>query len=433
MIISINNIRTFCDHHEIPIARLTVLTGENSAGKTTFLSVIAALFDERFPFSPPFDTPPYSLGSYDTIATYKGGRYGRAKEIGIGFKDDTDSHEKVAYRSYAKYESRAGRVSLVELDVERGRYRLHLSFKDTKNLNISNAKATLEMEDGKRMSFDIELPMGLDEQSGTLSFQNALISGVFKKRGVEEPVPGEYFEGLMRLSNLSARIRAVSVAPIRTRPERTYSQAKQAFEPTGDHIPFVLDRLFTDDPSRSERHQITRALEQFGRESSLFESVSIKKLGTKSTDPFQVMIKLAGRSRNLIDVGYGVSQALPVVAQTVLENPNRMILMQQPEVHLHPKAQAALGSFFCQMVKAGKRTLVIETHSDFIVDRIRQEVASGVIPPEWVRVLFFHRDEYDTTVYPLRIDEEGNILDAPDFYRDFFLREELRLLERGSK
>ena len=163
----------------------------------------------------------------------------------------------------------------------------------------------------------------------------------------------------------------------------------------------------------------------------MFESVSISKLGSKATNPFQVMIQLAGRSRNLIDVGYGVSQALPVVTQTVLENPNTTILMQQPEVHLHPKAQAALGSFFCEMVKNGDRRLVVETHSDFIVDRIRQEVASGVVPAEWVSILFFHRIGYATTVHAMQLDKTGNLQNAPDVYREFFLREELRLLGRG--
>jgi predicted ATPase len=99
---------------------------------------------------------------------------------------------------------------------------------------------------------------------------------------------------------------------------------------------------------------------------------------------------------------------------------------------LHPRAQAALGSFFCQMVKAADRRLVIESHSDFIVDRVRQEVAAGTIPPDWVRIIFFHREGYETTVYPLRLDAEGNILDCPAFYREFFLREELRLLSRAG-
>ena len=428
MNIKCSNIRTFSGDFDIPVTQLTVLTGENSAGKTTFLSVVAALFDEQFPFNPPFDTAPYSLGSYDTIATYKGGRYGRAKQIGIGY--DTEGSGERRYNTYAKYESDEGRVALVDWETRLGNQHLHLLMTSDK-AKARNARVKITADEGKRASFDLEVPRSLGDQNTPLSLQNIILSGLFQKA---EGMKGgrEFFDSVIRLTSFNRGHRVVSVAPIRTRPQRLYSQAKQAFEPTGDHIPFVLDRLFTGNGDKSERRQIISALEQFGHESSLFESVSIKKLGTKGTDPFQVMIGLAGRSRNVIDVGYGVSQALPVVAEVILEHPNTTILMQQPEVHLHPKAQAALGSFFCRMVKVGGRRLIVETHSDFIVDRIRQEVASGVIPPGWVSILFFHRKAYDSSVYPLRLDGAGNVLDSPDFYRDFFLREELRLLERGS-
>src|SRR5881396_1662040 len=74
---------------------------------------------------------------------------------------------------------------------------------------------------------------------------------------------------------------------------------------------------------------------------------------------------------NLVDVGYGVSQALPILVDT-LQRPaaDEVFLLQQPEVHLHPRAQAELGSFFVS--QAGKkRRFVIETHSDYLVDRVR--------------------------------------------------------------
>ena len=53
-----------------------------------------------------------------------------------------------------------------------------------------------------------------------------------------------------------------------------------------------------------------------------------------------------------------------------------MFLLQQPEVHLHPSAQAALGSLFCQVAAAGKQ-LIVETHSDHVIDRIRMDVRDG--------------------------------------------------------
>ncbi len=136
-------------------------------------------------------------------------------------------------------------------------------------------------------------------------------------------------------------------------------------------------------------------------------------------------------SHNLIDVDYGVSQALPIVVQTTLLSDRRRLLIQQPEVHLHPRAQVALGSFFVRMVADVGRTVVLETHSDFIVDRIRQEVAQGKINPRMVQLLYLERPGQETIGRSLELDERGNILGAPPGYREFFLREEMNLLTRG--
>ncbi len=135
---------------------------------------------------------------------------------------------------------------------------------------------------------------------------------------------------------------------------------------------------------------------------------------------------------NLIDVGYGVSQALPLIVQSVLREKGRILLIQQPEVHLHPKAQAALGTFYAQLAALGENAFVLETHSDYLVDRVRQEVARGTLKPEQVQILFFDRPKMETTVYALELDEVGNIVNAPEQYRQFFLEEELRLIGRGS-
>ena len=109
--------------------------------------------------------------------------------------------------------------------------------------------------------------------------------------------------------------------------------------------------------------------------------------------------------------------------------PPPMFLMQQPEIHLHPSAQAALGSLFCQVAKP-KRKLIIETHSDHLLDRVRMDVRDGVsnLKPRDVSILFFERGELDVNIHSLRLDREGNILDAPPGYRQFFMDETRRSL-----
>ena len=136
--------------------------------------------------------------------------------------------------------------------------------------------------------------------------------------------------------------------------------------------------------------------------------------------------KRKGVKRNLMDVGYGVSQILPLLVE-LLSDDESLFLLQQPEVHLHPSAQAALGSLFCTMAASG-RQLIVETHSEYIVDRVRMDIRDQTtdLKPEDVSLLFFDRTDLDVRIHSLRFDEQGNVLDAPDGYGQFFMDETRR-------
>lgn len=191
---------------------------------------------------------------------------------------------------------------------------------------------------------------------------------------------------------------------------------------------------FVYSENNEEWKALKNALENFGQTAGLFDEVSIKPLGNNASGPFQVQIRKYGKRakgprRNLIDVGYGVSQVLPVITELLRPDAPSMFLLQQPEVHLHPSAQAALGSMFCQ-IAAQDRQLIVETHSDHLLDRVRMDVRDGATPlkPEDVSILFFERGDLDVHIHSLRIDEEGNLEGAPSTYRRFFLDEVSRSL-----
>jgi len=227
--------------------------------------------------------------------------------------------------------------------------------------------------------------------------------------------------------------RCYSCAPIRSKPRRTYDELSEEYSPEGDHIPTLLARLLGQERSSADAERVMTALKDFGTESGLFRKVDVKRLGKKASDPFQLQVAVAGPAVNLTDVGYGISQALPIIVQTVLKGSGPALLMQQPEVHLHPRAQAALGTFFAKFVAdERKRMVVIETHSDYLVDRVRQEVATETIDPSRVLILFFHKPELETKVFPITLDKLGNVENAPPEYREFFLTEELDLFNRTA-
>ena len=146
------------------------------------------------------------------------------------------------------------------------------------------------------------------------------------------------------------------------------------------------------------------------------------------SDPFQLQVKVrAGSRANIMDVGYGVSQSLPILVD-VHNQTGCIFLLQQPEVHLHPRAQAELASLFVASYKKNHNHFMIETHSDHIVDRIRILAKKRVIDPDDVSILYFAPERNAVKIHNIGLDENGDLEGVPQGYRDFFIRESDRLL-----
>ena len=101
----------------------------------------------------------------------------------------------------------------------------------------------------------------------------------------------------------------------------------------------------------AEWEKVRLALSTFGKNSGLFDDIDIRLLGKHDGDPFQILVKMGGPAVNLVDVGYGVSQALPIVYELQNSAQYDVLLMQQPEVHLHPRAQAEIGTLVCSIIR----------------------------------------------------------------------------------
>ena len=216
-------------------------------------------------------------------------------------------------------------------------------------------------------------------------------------------------------------------APIRSNPQRNYEPTLPVEDAEGDYIPIYLADMYFR--NKKVWRSLQSSLTKFGKESGLFDEIHVKPLGTRASEPFQLQIRkfgknLKGPPRNLIDVGYGVSQVLPIVTELLKPDAPSIFLIQQPEVHLHPSAQAVLGSLFCKTAN-DSRQLIVETHSDYILNRVRMDVRDKAsnLKPEDVSVLYFERQNLGVKIHSLQFDQEGNVLGAPKEYRKFFLDE----------
>lgn len=132
----------------------------------------------------------------------------------------------------------------------------------------------------------------------------------------------------------------------------------------------------------------------------------------------KVKTRVGGQAHDLTNVGVGVSQVLPIVVMALLAPKSALLIFEQPELHLHPKVQARLADFFIALAVDGKQTLS-ETHSEYIVDRLRLRVALSDNDDlrNAIRIMFSSKDDYSTSLKNIEITEYGAVVDWPvDFF-----------------
>ena len=437
--ITLENFRCFRRKQTARLAPLTLLVGENSTGKTSFLALIRALrcvaFQHRVP---DFKEEPYDLGSFDEIAHHRMGKGGRAEIFSAGFEFKAEPLGRNL--GICRFDTDFGKKGTVPYPVCR-----RLSKDDYwVEYNLQQDGSELLRSGVGDRRWQVELPQRVarssDEYLPHFDLSVSYLISRIKERdesdfefiplvdGIDAPTREEmdrFITASMITWNKNAALYAS--APVRSKPRRTYDPARPSRDPEGDYIPMYLADVYVQD--RKHWKSLKRALEKFGEAAGLFNEISVAPLGKNASAPFQIQVrrydnKAKGPRRNLIDVGYGVSQALPLVTELLRHDAPPIFLLQQPEVHLHPSAQAALGTLFCQ-VASPDRQLIVETHSDHLLDRVRMDVRDGTtgLKPDDVSILFFERGDLDVRIHSLRIDKEGNILGAPDGYRRFFMEE----------
>lgn len=126
---------------------------------------------------------------------------------------------------------------------------------------------------------------------------------------------------------------------------------------------------------------------------------------------------ITNQTVNFADVGCGTSQIIPILVQLLLSEKNQMIIIEQPETHLHPKVQADFANFIVDSIKDEKKFL-IETHSEYFVERIRTCIMKNPNLANDVIIYYVeqNKEEKQSVITPITINSEGQYSDLPDGY-----------------
>ena len=179
------------------------------------------------------------------------------------------------------------------------------------------------------------------------------------------------------------------------------------------------DHLATGDES-----ELLAFLGDMGEKLGLWDAVHLdRRLDEHGA---QVFVDTPTGRFNLLDVGYGAGSLMAILSFIYRSSPETVLLLQQPEIHVHPRAQAALAQW---MAESG-RSFVIETHSDHFVDRFRICVMKETLAPDELSIVYFEptADGTRSRLHSIAVDSQGNLEGAPDGYRAFSLEETRSLL-----
>lgn len=408
----------------IRLRSVNFFVGENSSGKTSVLAALKLLSSPELYFKPNFLVPDLPFVSFSEFIS-KGSNNKKSFVLGIktgekacdfkilrfGQKDGMPTIQRMFYG--------IGN-SIACLDISKNvNYYIYedVSFDDfTETLEFCLKRIDVQTPDEDcATGGPIDIPPGLRSQIGVGMIQQFVNVQHLESKGNPKDE-----DRLSALEISSCRW----IAPIRAKPQRIYTDYGHSYSSEGFHVPYVLRDILQSKIKRDIR--ISNLLVNYGQYSGLFESISVKKYGEEAESPFGLNITNASISVPINNVGYGVSQVLPVLLEAG-RGSKKYVAIQQPEVHLHPRAQAALGRFLFEAASEGARFL-IETHSDFIIDRFRisQNKSSNKVDAQ---VVFLSRQKGECNVSTLKINRDGSYPeDQPEEFRQFFLQEELELI-----
>ncbi|WP_419652597.1 AAA family ATPase [Thiolapillus sp.] len=219
------------------------------------------------------------------------------------------------------------------------------------------------------------------------------------------------------------------VGPLRGYPERSYIWSGEQVEHVGwrgeravEAILAARDRKISRGYKMAKQpfeKVVARWLKQMG----LIHAFEVRQIGEYRKE-YEVLIHTRSRSSqvNLTDVGFGISQVLPIIVQSFYAPKGSTIIFEQPEIHLHPRVQADLADLFIEGIHAReegenrRNQFIVEIHSEHFLRRLQRRIAEESVTPEEVAIYFCELGNGGSSMMPLEVDAYGNISNWPEHF-----------------
>lgn len=430
MYLKLENFKIWRSTGPTRLAPITLLLGTNSSGKSSLIQSLLLIRQTVKGDDPNLDL---NLGNPDaddsvTLGQFKDVlcRHGAASEstpatqVGIEFRwseDGLSENSTLFSARYNKGPSGSAELAFLRLgkdgqgfSVQRrkpGIYRLSLATK-AKPLGQS-----ADFRPQRSFAFSVSTLNKLDTQGELI-----------------KPIGPALLDELGRI---------IYLGPVRRLAQRDYVWAGRMPVHIGDDGAKAVDALIASGMARQaakKRNQPAPAeaklFEQtihWLKDMKLADGLSIRALGNSAR--YELLIKNGEQASNLKDVGVGVSQVIPVIVAALFAQPGHIVIVEEPESHLHPLAQSKLAELLAQVSKERNVQFIVETHSEHLFRRMQTLIAKQQITPKDAAMYFVERDGKAARMRPLELDDFGRVKNWPEgFFGDALgeTREQARLM-----
>ncbi len=438
----LENFKSWQDTQDIALRPITGFFGANSSGKSGLIHALLLLKQtadsaERgivFNFGAPMSKRYIDLG--DFVSVVHGHETEKSLGICLSWQTDepiviTDTYagrkennrrvavsNEIGFRVVSRMQGASETARLVvenmAYNVGGTEFGLQREFEDGLPYNIFTRHASFRFVRYQGRSWNFESPMkcyGFPEKV-RIYYQNAdfLTDLEFT---FEQCLQSVYYLG-----------------PLRAYPERFYTW--HGFQPrdVGDEGSLAVDALL-ESRRRGDEIPDDKGKRKFSLEE--YVAVWLKTLGlihdfrvhrvVESGGLYRVMVRKSRSAPEVLisDVGFGVSQILPVLVLCFFVPEGSTVILEQPEIHLHPKVQAGLADVFIDAWKERKLQVIVESHSEHLLRRLQRRIAEENLSPDDVGLYFCEEENGVSSLEALEMDPFGNIANWPqDFFGDQF-------------
>jgi energy-coupling factor transporter ATP-binding protein EcfA2 len=417
------NFKAWRDTDDLALKPVTMLLGTNSSGKS---SLIQALLLLKQTVQSPDRTVHLNLGGDEVNDLFNFGSFddvlnqatASPRQFSIAFDFMRDDHERIKQGgfecSYGQTSSGSVAVQTLKLQTDSRRFQAVRREKGAFSILVDE-------ESQPRMKGRDCAP----ERSIALS------ADVIARLDKDGPLAEDLSLAIRReLESISY------LGPLRRKPERDYPWNKTKPGDVGSDGRAAIDALLASALLKGEEQNVVvEGVSKWLMRMKVATQLEVRQQGRSNR--YELVVHRDGVACNLRDVGIGVSQVLPVLVVAYFAPRGSTIILEEPEIHLHPLAQSVLAELFVEVSRQRGVQFIVETHSEHLFRRMQTLVAGKKVSTNDVALYFVERKGKSAELRTLQIDEFGRVSNWPEgFFGDALgeTREQARLMfERQKK